>query len=104
MPYICFFQPLITKPTLPDSSKSELTKKEKKKVRHQSSNVFPDGFRVKETVKQRIMGRLRAASHSCDDNGEKMKKSSEGQNVSVVIMRGGKKNKIESYSKTSLEK
>ena len=38
--------------------------KSNKKNRHQSSNVFPDGFRVKDTVKRKIMGRLRASSHT----------------------------------------
>ena len=44
--------------------KSEQQQTKSKKNRHQSSNVFPDGFRVKDTVKRKIMGRLRASSHS----------------------------------------
>jgi len=61
---------------------NRLKQQNKRKVRHQSANVFPDGFRVKETVKRKIMGRLRAASHACDDNQHT---SNTKKNKTVVI-------------------
>ncbi|XP_066920294.1 probable serine/threonine-protein kinase nek3 [Clytia hemisphaerica] len=64
---------------MPLKSDTKSKRGQKKKVRHQSSNVFPDGFRVKETVKRKIMGRLRAASYTCDNttscNGQKQENS-----------------------------
>ena len=51
----------------------QLTKS--KKSRHHSSNVFPDGFKVKDTVKRRIMGRLRAVSHSSASTNDRNTKT-----------------------------
>ena len=52
--------------SLKEKNGCQKSAKSQQKVRHHSS-ALPSGFQVAEKVKQKIIGRLRASSHACDD-------------------------------------